>query len=217
VIVAAIILTIAAIGERARPAPNRPEPASRRFVTGPGKAVVDGPTHQGVEVTIDLPESQHVRNRGGSKDGVGLCVFASMDMAARWSNYEKLIGIIAKIERGGGWPEKVDQVIKEHAPDLKYVQVDGTADMALLDQAMKSRRAACVTYGYGERYGGQTISHMVLLVHLDDEWACIVDNNFPGTYEWMSRDEFKRRWVHPSGKGWAFVLLSPPPPPVPSN
>lgn len=179
-------------------------------------AVVNGPSHNGTEVTIDLPRDQHVRNFGAPKDGQGLCVFASMDMAARWHNLKPLIDIIHKIPDGGGWPEKVDKVIRKHAPDAQYVQYEGT-DPAILDQAMAEGAPACVTYGTGERYGGQTIYHMVLLCHLDSATACIIDNNFPGTYEWMTRKEFLERWTHAGGSGWSFVFLEPPPPPVPHS
>lgn len=182
-------------------------------------AVVDGPIHNGVEIEIDLPAEQHVKNFGvplGAKRPVGLCVFATLDMDARWHNVRELIGIIHKIKVGGGWPEKVDEVIKEFAPNLKIVQYEG-ADPSILDKAIQDGRPAGVTYGYGERYQMETIAHMVLLVHLDDKWAAILDNNYPGTYEWMSRAEFLRRWVHPKGKGWAYVMLAPPPPPIPHN
>lgn len=180
------------------------------------KAEVDGQTHDGVEIQIDLPTGQHVRNFGAPADGKGLCVFASMTMAARWHNVRQLSDIIHKINEGGGWPEKVNEVFKQYAPDLKFVQYEDT-DPAILDKALSEGRPACVTYGYGERYQMKTIYHMVLLVHLDDKRAAILDNNFPGTYEWMSRAEFLRRWVHPSGKGWAYVMLAPPPPPIPHN
>lgn len=182
----------------------------------PDKAVVDGPSHNGVEVMCDLPSEQHVKNFGAPKDGAGLCVFASMDMDARWHNIKPLIGIIKKLQEGGGWPEKVDKVIKEHAPDLKYMQYEGT-NPSILDEAMERRSPCCVTYGYGERYNGQTIYHMVILVHLDDKYAAIIDNNFPGTFEWMSRAEFLKRWVHPGGTGWAYTFLESPPPPIPRN
>jgi hypothetical protein len=181
------------------------------------KAVVDGPVHESVEVVCDLPKEQQVKNFGAPKDGLGLCVFASMDMLARWHNVLPLIDIIHKIQEGGGYPEKVDRVIKQHAPGVKYIQYEG-ASPEILDAAMSERRAACVTYGYGERYGqGKTIAHMVILVHLDQKCACIVDNNFPGTYEWMSRDEFLKRWKHPDGKGWAYAFLESPPPPIPTG
>jgi len=179
-------------------------------------AKVSGPERDGTEIDVDLPVSQHVKNFGAPGDGKGLCVFASMTMAARWHNVPPLSDIIHKINEGGGWPGKVDEIFRQYAPDIKYVQYEG-ADPSILDKALSDDRPACVTYGYGERYGMKTIYHMVLLVHIDARSAVILDNNFPGTYEWMSRAEFLKRWVHPSGKGWAYVMLLPPPPPVPHN
>jgi hypothetical protein len=187
-----------------------------QYLVFAAKADVDGPLHDGVEIQIELPVAQHVENFGAPKDKLGLCVFATMDMDARWHNVRKLIGIINKIQEGGGWPAKVDAVFKQYAPDLKYIQYEGT-DPAILDKALSEGRPAGVTYGYGERYKMQTIAHMVLLVHLDSKWAAILDNNFPGTYEWMPREEFLRRWVHPNGEGWCYVMLAPPPPPPPHN
>lgn len=186
------------------------------YLQAADSATVDGNRHMGVELQVDLPFSQHVKNFGAPKDNMGLCVFATMDMDARWHNERRLIGIINKLDKGGGWPAKVDAVIKEHAPDLKYVQYEGT-DPSILDKALSEGRPAGVTYGYGERYQMETIAHMVLLVHLDSKWAAILDNNFPGTYEWMPREEFLKRWVHPSKEGWAYVFLGAIPPPIPKN
>lgn len=186
------------------------------YVVGGSPAVVDGPSHEGVEITVDLPIDQHVRNFGAPKDNLGLCVFASMTMGARWHNVTPLKDVIHKIDKGGGWPEKVDRVFKQFAPDLKYVQYEGT-DPAILDKAMAEGAMCHVTYGYGERYGMKTIAHMVNLVHLDQKWAVVLDNNFPGTYEWMDRSEFLKRWTHPGGQGWAYIMLAPGPPPPPHN
>ncbi len=182
----------------------------------PEHAVVDGPVHDGVAVVIDLPVTQHVKNFGAPKDGLGLCVFASMDMAARWHACTELVDVIHRVPAGGGWPEKVTKVLKEIAPERRYVQYEGGSP-EILDAAMSNRSPACVTYGYGERYGMKTIQHMVLLVHLDDKTAAIVDNNFPGTFEWMSRKEFLRRWTSPGHGGWAYVFLEAPPPPIPTG
>lgn len=187
-----------------------------QFNVGSSAAVVDGPVHDGVEITIDLPSEEHVKNFGAPDDNLGLCVFASMTMGARWHNVRPLKDVIKKLRKGGGWPGKVDQVFKQYAPGLDYVQYEGV-DPAILDKAMAESRMCHVTYGYGERYKMQTIYHMVNLVHLDDKWAVVLDNNFPGTYEWMSRPEFLKRWAHPGGQGWAYVMLAPPAPPVPHN
>lgn len=179
-------------------------------------ATVDGNVHGGVEVQIDLPKSQHVHNVAAPKDGLGNCVWASGDMCARWHNVRELIDLVHKVEYGGGYPGKVDKIFKELAPNLKYVQYEGN-DPAILDKALSENHAAGVTYGYGERYGMQKIQHMVLLVHFDKKWAAIIDNNFPGTFEWMPREEFLKRWKHGTGQGWAYVMLAPPPPPPPRN
>lgn len=179
-------------------------------------AVVGGSVHDGVELMVDLPIAQHVKNFGAPSDSKGLCVFASIDMMARWHHEASLIDIIHKMSTGGGWPEKVDKTIKAMSPATQYQQYEGT-NPAMLDFSLNRRSPACVTIGYGERYGPITIYHMVLLVHFDDKYACIIDNNFPETYEWMSREEFLRRWVFPSNKGWAITFMSAPPPPIPRN
>lgn len=179
------------------------------------------------EVVIDLPKDLHVRNTAGI-DQAGLCVWASMQMHANWLGCRPLMDAMIRMqkEKGGGWPERVTEKMKQWAPDVPYVQYEGK-DPAILDIAMKTYRGACVTYGHGERYVSPkntsgTIAHMVFLSHLDPPgtnkpMAAIIDNNFPGTWEWMSRDEFLERWKHPGGSGWAFVILTPPPPPPPSN
>ena len=188
------------------------------FVRGADGAVVDGPSRNGVEIQIDLPASQHIKNFGAPDDGLGLCVFASMTMAARWHHVTELSDVIHKIKQGGGYPEKVTNVIKEFAPAYsdRLVQYEGT-DLAVCEKLLSQGRPACVTYGYGERYQMQTIYHMVLLVHLDKDVAVILDNNYTGTFEWMPRAEFQKRFVHPTGKGWAYGLMVPGPPPIPHN
>lgn len=183
-----------------------------------GQEVANGPVHDGVEVTIDLPAAHHRRNEGGT-DGAGLCVWAAIEMAGKWSNVESLAGLWAtmKAQPGGGWPERVDRVLQEVAPDLAYVQYEG-ADPTIMEAALRSGRAVCITYGYGEFYrrrGSDTIAHMVLLVHLDATKAAIIDSNDPEHVTWMSRSELLKRWVHPTGQGWTVVLLAPPPPPAP--
>jgi len=171
----------------------------------------------GTEVICELPEKEHIKNVGG-RDGAGLCVFTSIEMSARWANENELRGFQQKMrkEPGGGWPEKVDRMMAKYAPGIKYVQYSGN-DPGILDLAMKTGRMVAVTYGYSERYGGR-VAHMVNLVHMDEKWATILDNNFVGSdkLEWMSRVEFLRRWKM-TGGGWAVILLAPSPPPIPIN
>lgn len=185
----------------------------------PGKSQVAGRiSPDGKEqLQIDLPNAEHLHNKNGT-NGAGLCVFTSLEHAGRWQNAQALLGLRDKMtrEQGGGWPERVDAILKKHANGIKYLQYSG-GDPAVLKLALKTGRMPCVTYGYSPRYGGP-INHMVNLVHLSDKWACVLDNNFPGenNYEWMSPEEFIRRWKL-GGGGWAIVLLAAPPPPIPIN
>lgn len=197
------------------------------------RAAVDGAVHEGEEVDVDLPFSEHVRNFGASEDQKGLCVFASLTMAARWHHVATLEKLLfwapdangkmvphSSITKGGGWPAKVDDILKREAPGLDYVQLE-TSDVpalsAFIEKSLSEGRMVCGTYGYGERYQMQTIYHMVCFTKFSAKWGTVLDNNFPGTYEWMSRAELLRRCVHPSGKGWVIAFLVPPPPPPPHN
>lgn len=189
------------------------------FAPVEGTSVVGGRTSpDGREtLTVDLPGGEHLRNRAG-RDGLGLCVFTSVELSGRWQNVPALLGFQQTMTRepGGGWPEKLDAMLDRHAPGVRRVQYVGD-DPALLRLVLRTWRMPAVTYGYSPRYG-RRVSHMVNLCHLSARWACVLDNNFPGAdaYEWMTPDEFLRRW-RLGGDGWMVALLDPPPPPLPRN
>jgi hypothetical protein len=171
------------------------------------------------EIQVDLPGQEHMKNKGGT-DSAGLCVFTSIEIAGHWMNIEDLRGFQEKMthEKGGGWPDKVDQMMQKYAPNVQYVQYSGT-DPSIIKLALKTGRMCGVTYGYSPRYKSK-ISHMVDCVHMTDKWAAVLDNNFPGEdqYEWMAPDEFLSHWKEGSSGGWVIVLLSGnPPPPIPVN
>lgn len=177
----------------------------------------------GTEPQIDLPGHLHLKNRGGS-DGAGLCVFASITHSAHWQTVPQLEDLFQYMFRfpGGGYPSKVANVIKRKCaekgvPEPAYVQVEGT-DLEILKLACKSGRMPGVTYSFSPtgRYGGARIAHMVSLVHADDKWFAILDNNYPGIdkIEWMTPDEFRRTYTG-GRSGWAVILLNGPPPPPP--
>lgn len=169
-------------------------------------------------VACDLAVSQRTKNVGGS-DGAGLCVFSSIGHAARWQNERRLIDFqkAMRAERGGGWPQKVDQMIKKYGAGTKYYQYEGT-DMSLLKLALACGRMPSVTYnGRDGVHYNSTIAHMVNLVYLDDALACVLDNNFVGDNElvWLTADQFKARWTG-GQQGWAVFLWAAPPPPLPT-
>lgn len=180
----------------------------------------------GREIQIDLPGNLHTKNTASK--GLGLCVFTSIRHSSLWANLELLQDfpkyLIDKGIPGGGYPEKVDALIKRIAqekgvPVPAYIQVEGK-DLEILKLACKSGRMPGVTYAYSPtgRYGGQRIAHMVSLVHADDQWFTVLDNNYIGanSYEHMTPAEFLK--VYTGGQnGWAFILLDPGPPPPPKN
>lgn len=198
---------------------------------GGEKAFVAGRVHAGEPLDVDLPGALHMKNIGSRVDGKGMCVFSSIEMAARWHGLDQYIGIrdFAAKEPGGGWPEKVDRQLaafcrSKSLPEPRYLQYEGPDVEPVIAAALRTGRMACVTYGFGERYIGARnptgeIGHMVCLAKYSGQWAVVLDNNFPGesTYEWMSRTEAIRRVTLPRRSGWVFVWLEPPPPPSPRN
>lgn len=198
----------------------------------PGFVVTKEPVYQGRRVTVDLPNSQHHRNVGGS-DGYGLCVYSSAWHSALWQSVSDIYGFRKWMERrpGGSYPTKFDSTMRQYCqekgvPVPLYLQHEG-GNVEVLELALKTGRAPAVTYcGVDPNYGNQVIAHMVNLVLLDDEYACILDNNFVNSYLWMPRKEFIARWTGTQtngrpytirgsrvGGGWTIILLDSPPTP----
>jgi hypothetical protein len=207
--------------------------------TASAEFVVAGPTHDGEEITVDLPTSEHMRNSGGNDRtpqnpsgapgrGYGLCVFTSGEHAARWANIQTMRGFQKWMENypGGGDPPKFAAMVSRYCkekniPEPAFIQHTG-GDVAFLKAALATRRMLCVTYnGRDGKFYSDYIDHMVNLVHLSDKWAVILDNNNPGKYLWMSPAEFLSRWRghgrggSGSGGGWGVVFLDDPAAPVP--
>jgi len=178
----------------------------------------------GKPATIDVPANLHIKNLSGS-DGLGLCVFTSVELSARWQNVTEFDGFQKWMTRrpGGGSPNKLDKMIALFAqekglPAPLYIQHTG-GDETVLELALITGRMPSVTYAGRDdfyrpspRNPSGRIAHMVNLAHLDATEAAIIDNNRPGVWVWMTRAEFLQRWRDMDG-GWAVVLLAPPPPP----
>ncbi len=187
---------------------------------------LDGPTHAGLEVQVDLPLGQRIKNIGSHRDGAGMCVFSSCEMSLRWQNEEAWRGWrdwCAERYPGGGYDTKVDKLIAAYAkakqiPVPGYLQYSGT-DTSVLTAALASGRLPAVTYaGRDGVHYRSSIAHMVNLVYFDGKKACILDNNFIGENDlvWMDASEFVSRWTS-GGSGWCVVFFAPPPPLPPRN
>lgn len=203
-----------------RPCPRpRPRPTYLPTLVPAGEIRVGGPIAPDgrTQVQCDLPLSLRLKNVGGS-DGLGLCVFSSICMASRFQNERRLWDFQEKMRRepGGGWPEKVDQMIAKYGQGTQYLQYEGK-DPTILVAALASGRMPSITYcGRDPHYHGRDVAHMVNLVYLDAGQAAVLDNNFVGDNElvWLSAAELVERWTA-GGGGWAVFLLAPAPPPVP--
>jgi hypothetical protein len=189
-----------------------------------GKAQVGGTTSPdgAEEIQIDLPPELHLKNTGGT-DKAGLCVWCSGNHAAYWQHVHACEAIFTRMQRekGGGWPERVDQLLPKFAAELglptpRYIQVQNR-DLAILRLATRTGRMPGVTYNFSPtgRYQGR-IAHMVSLVHCTDRWCTILDNNHPKTYEWMDPATFLKVYTY-GGNGWAWIFEDPGPPPPPHN
>jgi len=187
----------------------------------PAGASVGGPEKDGLRIACELPPSMHQKNTGGS-DGAGLCVYASARHAGRLQNDPAFEGLFDWMRKrpGGSYPSKFKRTLEEFCKERglavpPYVQVESN-DLEVLRLACRTGRMPGVTYSFSPtgRYGGQRIAHMVSLVHADEKWFVILDNNFVGehAYEWLSPAEFARTYAGRS-RGWSVILLTPPAPP----
>lgn len=189
-------------------------------------AITDEPTYQDEDFICDLYKKEHLKNIGSRLDNAGMCVWSSAEMAALYQCMEELRGVRdywASKERGGSWPGRMDEHIPKYAkikgiptpPYMQFESRDPQKIAQVLELINKTGRMACCTYGYSPRYPGK-ISHMVCSPHFG-KYCAILDNNFPGSYEIMTREEGIRRMMDTSGAAWIFVWLTSPPPPVPKN
>jgi len=191
-----------------------------------GKIAPDGRT----ELQIDLPGQLHRANV--SSRGQGCCTHTSTHHSAIFQNVPALQEFPKWVQSkglpGGTYPEEMARRIAMICKDRgvaqpQYVQVTGGREtLDVIRAALASGRFPCVTYSFSPtgRYGGGRIAHMVNIVHLDDQYAAILDNNYieprESSFEWMSVDQFLRTYT--GGRaGWALILLHCGPPPLPWN
>lgn len=131
----------------------------------------------------------------------GSCVWASTITLLHWQGQHDLAEWVRRTRGNGEWPENWSRQMD--AAGIRYAMTtDGNVEF--LEWAVRTRRGAAVTV-----LGG---AHMVNLIHLDDRWACLLDNNNPATHLWVPRDRFLAEW-HAS-RGWGLTVVYSPYPPL---
>jgi hypothetical protein len=145
---------------------------------------------------VDLPPALRTSNWGG-----GSCVHASTVHLLQWQGQHELAAWWRSAYSGGEHASRLHERLE--AARLRYAYtLDG--DTSFLEWALRTRRGAGITY---------FPSHAVNLVHLDDQWAGLLDNNRIDRVIWIPRAEFLAKWR--AYGGWAWTLVYDPPPPVP--
>ncbi len=137
--------------------------------------------------------------------GEGSCVHASMVMLFRWQEQYDLADMWRATYADGEWATNL--AIKLDAEGVRYAYTYQENDVSFLEWAVSTRRGCAVTVKGG--------AHMVILVHLDEEMAGILDNNSPETIKWVPRETFLVEWE--SSNSWAVTPVYDAPPPLPYN
>jgi hypothetical protein len=192
---------------------------------GPAATVGGNRAPDGTEIDCDLPGELHRKNV--TSRGEGCCTWTAAHHAGLWQNIPAIQEAPKWIQErgmpGGAGPSTFTKLIPQMARDKgweppPFLNYQGK-DLELLKLACKTGRMPCVVYSWSPSGRYKTmIAHMVNLCACTNQWACVLDNNYPGAdqYEWMSLNEFYRTWQGNFG-GWAVIFLGPSPPPPPKN
>jgi len=151
--------------------------------------------------TINIPFGIRQSNWIGSQ-GEGSCVYAAMISLFRWQNRFHTANYWRQTYGSGAWPE--DLAAKFDREKIRYAYTTN-GDVKFLEWACRTRRGCGITV-----LGG---AHMVALVHLDEKWAAVLDNNDVSKFRWVPRETLIAEWK--ASHGWAVSILYTPSPPLP--
>lgn len=154
--------------------------------------------------TVNLPMGYRHGNWFGPQ-GQGSCVHATMVYLLHWQGRHKEADEWRRNNGDGEWApdlaEKLDRA------KIRYAYTYNKGNVAFLEWALKTHRGCGVTV-----MGGK---HMVALVHLDAQWACIWNNNDPKKFKWVRRKTFINEWLN--SDSWAVTPVYTPASPLPSK
>lgn len=159
-----------------------------------------------VNIPITLRQSNYT-----GVEGEGSCVHATMVTAFHQQGQPVLARHWRATYSDGEWADESynksqNLVQKLESEGVPYAYVtDG--DEEFLEWACRTRRGCGVAVNGG--------SHMVLLVHIDDETVGLVDNNQVNDVLWVPRDRFIAEWK--ASMGWAVTPVFDPVPPIPRS
>ena len=150
---------------------------------------------------VNVPLALRQHNWFGS-NGEGSCAHATMISLLRWQGRSKTADYWRQNYGSGEWPE--DLAAKFDGAGVRYAYVTN-GDVRFLEWACRTRRGCGITV-----LGG---AHMVALVHLDEKWAALLDNNDVATFRWVPRASLIAEWK--ASHGWAVTPIYSPAAPLP--
>jgi hypothetical protein len=151
--------------------------------------------------TVNLPYSLRQTNWVDPRTRSGSCWHASLKSVMNWQHQYKLRDWWPY--QGGEYADRGHRRLD--AAGVKYAATTA-GDERLLQWMLDTRRGAVITYWP---------AHAVTLVHLDDQWAGILDNNRTSSVIWVPRREFIPNWRRYGG--WATTPVYSPAPPLPKR
>jgi hypothetical protein len=162
--------------------------------------VIPLPAPAAEQPPCNLPGSLHQRNWLG-KERQGSCVHASLTNHLRWLNQFELGEQWRSTYGDGEYASRLMRRLDDVG--IEYIWTD-KADPRFLDHVSNMRTGCilwwkpshCCTFeGWVKGDDGQV-------------YACILDNNYPGKFEYTQREQFIRLWA--GYGGFALAVNSPP-------
>jgi hypothetical protein len=164
-------------------------------------ASIETPSVRRERPVINVPLALRQSNWQGPQ-GQGSCVHASIISLFRWQGRYKTADYWRRTYGDGESPDDLAQAFDREGIRYAYVT---NGDVKFLEWACRTRRGCGITV-----MGGK---HMVALVHLDAEWAAILDNNNVSKFIWLPRATLIAEWK--ASYGWAVTPIYTPAAPLP--
>jgi hypothetical protein len=162
----------------------------------------------------NLPKQLHQRNKLGPL-GQGSCVHASLVNHLRWLNQFELAERWWNTYGDGEYASRLRQRLDAAGLRGKY-WFTGKADPRFLDWCTINRTGAIIWWKPSHccTFMGFSMGRDILVyqpdanVRPDVQYACVLDNNYPGRFEYTERTQFIRLWA--SYGGFGLCILDDP-------
>lgn len=172
------------------------------FLTVCGLLLVASSSPAAERPIVNIP-SEFRKSNWLSPNGYGSCAHASFITLLRWQGRYETAKMWERKYSGGEWHTSFGKKLEKEG--IRFAYTAEADDVSFLKWACRTRRGCAVTVNGG--------THMVTLVHLDEEWAAILDNKFTENFIWIPREHFIAEWK--ASYSWAVTPVYKPSAPAP--